>query len=90
MVIFSLPMAKRSDFSALLSDGNSAITNSNLNMSFTNRVPVGTRRRTGQTCPESGVWRADSTPSTTAPISKGETMPPYRGKAVYWTLIQHA
>lgn len=50
----------------------------------------GTTARTGQTCPESGVWEVVGTPSTTAPIAKGNTMPPYAGKAVTWELIQKA
>lgn len=52
--------------------------------------PLGTTRRTGQTCPESGVWEVVGTPSTTAPISRAETMPPYGGNAVTWKLIRHA
>ncbi len=55
------------------------------------RVPLGTRRKTGETCPESGVWKVDDpVASTTAPISKGNTFPPYRGKSVYWKLSQYA
>lgn len=54
------------------------------------KVPLGTRARTGSKCPESGVWKAVSTPSTTAPIAKGNVMPPYNGKAVDWQLIQYA
>jgi hypothetical protein len=54
------------------------------------RKPIGTRAKTGETCPESGVWRSDDSPSTTAPISKGNTMPPHNGRAVEWVLIQHA
>lgn len=51
---------------------------------------VGTTARTGQTCPESGVWAVVGTPTTTAPIAKGNTMPPYADKAVAWKLIQKA
>jgi hypothetical protein len=54
------------------------------------RAPIGTTARTGEKCPESGVWKVTSTPSTTAPIAKGNTMPPYANKAVTWKLIQHA
>lgn len=54
------------------------------------RAPIGTKARTGETCPESGVWRVDGTPTTTAPIAKGNRMPPYNGKAVTWTLVQLA
>lgn len=54
------------------------------------KVPLGTKRKTGEKCPESGVWKVEGTPSTTAPIAKGNTMPPYKDKAVTWVLIQYA
>ena len=54
------------------------------------RAPIGTTARTGEKCPESGVWKVIGTPTTTAPIAKGNTMPPYANKAVTWKLIQHA
>jgi len=54
------------------------------------RAPVGTIAKTGEVCPESGVWKVVGTPTTTAPIAKGNRMPPYAGKAVAWKLIQHA
>ena len=56
----------------------------------TTRVPLGTKRKTGEKCPESGVWEAVSTPSTTIPLAKGNVFPPYNNKAVFWTLIQYA
>ncbi len=55
------------------------------------RHPIGTRARTGERCPESGVWKVDDHfASTTAPIAKGNVMPPYSGRAVTWMLIQYA
>lgn len=45
---------------------------------------------TGQICPKSGVWKSMDAPSTTAPIAKGNTMPPHNGKGVTWLLIQDA
>lgn len=54
------------------------------------RKPIGTRATTGQTCPESGVWKVQGNPTTTAPIAKGNRMPPYAGKAVTWVLIRYA
>jgi hypothetical protein len=54
------------------------------------KKPVGTRARTGETCPESGVWKVEGYPTTTAPIAKGNRMPPYGGKAVVWVLISYA
>jgi hypothetical protein len=52
--------------------------------------PIGTTAKTGQSCPESGVWKVVGTPTTTAPIAKGNRMPPYAGSAVTWQLIQLA
>ncbi len=54
------------------------------------RKPIGTQARTGQVCPESGVWKVVGTPSTTAPIAKGNRMPPYSGNAVTWRLTAYA
>jgi hypothetical protein len=51
---------------------------------------VGTNARTGEVCPESGVWQVIGTPSTTAPIAKGNRMPPYANQAVTWKLIRLA
>ena len=54
------------------------------------RKPIGTRAHTGEVCPESGVWKVEGAPSTTAPIAKGNRMPPYGGRAVTWVLIRYA
>lgn len=54
------------------------------------KKPLGTTARTGAHCPESGVWRTQTSPSTTAPIAKGNVMPPYRGSAVTWKLERYA
>jgi hypothetical protein len=54
------------------------------------KVPLGTRVHTGAICPESGVWKVDGWPTTTAPIAKGNRMPPYEKKAVIWMLVQYA
>ncbi len=53
-------------------------------------MAVGRTAKTGETCPESGVWKVQGTPTTTAPIAEGNRMPPYDGKAVTWILIQLA
>jgi hypothetical protein len=52
--------------------------------------PLGTMRKTGESCPESGVWESQDYPSTTAPISVGNILPPHRQKSVVWKLIQYA
>jgi hypothetical protein len=59
-------------------------------MATAHRTPIGSRVGTGSICPESGVWKADAYPPTTAPIAKGNRMPPYLGRAVWWILIQYA
>ncbi len=59
-------------------------------MNSAKKSPIGTTAKTGTICPESGVWKVTSTPSTTAPIAKGNRMPPYKGKGVIWKLIRYA
>lgn len=54
------------------------------------KKPIGTTARTGEVCPESGVWKVVGTPTTTAPIAKGNRMLPYGGIAVSWQLISYA
>lgn len=62
-----------------------------MSLYMTSKTPIGTRKRTGEICPESGVWKVDDPIyTTTAPIAKGNVFPPYRGRAVYWILIQYA
>jgi hypothetical protein len=53
------------------------------------KVPLGTTAQTGQICPESGKWVVVGTPTTSAPIAKGNRMPPYRDKAVTWKLTEY-
>lgn len=59
-------------------------------MASITKVPLGTRAKTNTTCPESGIWKVEGTPTTTAPIAKGNNMPPYGGRVVTWILIQYA
>lgn len=54
------------------------------------KKPLGTKARTGESCPESGIWKVVGNPSTTAPIAKGNKMPPYNGDSATWELIQYA
>jgi hypothetical protein len=52
--------------------------------------PIGTTAKTGEKCPESGVWESQDSSPTTAPIAVGNTMPPHNAKAVTWKLIRYA
>ena len=54
------------------------------------KKPIGTTAKTGEVCPESGVWQVVGNANATAPIAKGNRMPPYSGNAVTWRLIQYA
>ena len=53
------------------------------------KAPLGTRAKTGEACPESGEWKVEGYPTTTAPIAEGNRMPPYGGKAVTWVLTRY-
>lgn len=54
------------------------------------RKPIGTLAKTGEVCLESGVWKVVGSPTTTAPIAKGNKMPPYNNSSVTWQLIRYA
>lgn len=54
------------------------------------KKPIGTTARTGERCPESGVWQSQDAPSTTAPVAIHNVMPPHNGKAVVWKLVRYA
>jgi hypothetical protein len=41
--------------------------------------------KTGEVCPRSGIWRVHGR-SVTAPIAKGNRMPPYDGRVTTWEL----
>jgi hypothetical protein len=50
---------------------------------------VQTRHKTGDDCPQSGIWKPDCLGRQIA-LSKGETFPPcsHCHRAVNWTLVQ--
>jgi len=54
------------------------------------KLIIGTEAKTGQKCPYSGIWEVIGETTTTAPISVGNIMPPYKDKGVTWKLIQRA
>lgn len=54
------------------------------------KKPLGTKARTREICPESGVWKLVSLPSTTVPVAKGNRMPAYNSLNVPWELIRYA
>lgn len=47
---------------------------------------VGHTARTGETCPESGIWVSMSDPRRSISVTKGHRMPPLDGKATAWLL----
>lgn len=51
---------------------------------------VGSRATTGQSCPASGIWTVELTPSVKVPIAIHDLMPPYGNRAVTWVLVEAA
>jgi hypothetical protein len=45
---------------------------------------------TGEKCPVSGIWKSKDSKPTSAPIAKGNRMPPHNGKGVKWKLVKPA
>lgn len=58
-------------------------------MNYMTRYPIGTKRRTGEICPESGVWKVEYG-TKTIPLAKGNVFPPADNRAVTWVLTQYA
>lgn len=54
------------------------------------QIAVGTTARTGQRCPESGIWSVEHMTTATMPIAIHNLMPPYQNQPVTWVLVQHA
>jgi hypothetical protein len=55
------------------------------------RKPTGTIARTGEVCPESGMWKTRKNPPTsTMPFTKGVKMPHYEGRAIIWRLVSYS
>jgi hypothetical protein len=50
-----------------------------------NKMPIGTMVVTGQSCPESGIWESQGTPS----FPKGARMPDFNKKSCVWKLVRY-
>lgn len=48
------------------------------------KTHVGTLAKTGERCPESGIWKVLEAPSFTVSINEGSLMPPFKGRSVSW------
>jgi hypothetical protein len=51
--------------------------------------PLGTIARTGELCPENGIWKTTNQPTTTIPFATGLKMPAIQGKPVVWRLVSY-
>ncbi len=50
------------------------------------RVPLGTKARTGEKCPETGVWKVSGDTADTVSVNRGAKMPSHNDKAATWEL----
>ena len=50
-------------------------------------VAIGTKVRTGDICPVTGIWRVPKVSASEAPVVKGKVMPTYSGHDVVWILV---
>lgn len=62
---------------------------SNKNSTFDFKKPLGTIARTGENCPESGIWKTNKRPTTSIPFTVGTRMPAYEGKPMLWRLVTY-
>jgi len=62
---------------------------SNRFSSFSLRKPLGTIARSGEKCPETGIWKTSTRPTTSIPFNEGVKMPSYEGKPMIWKLVSY-
>ncbi|MDP2849323.1 MAG: hypothetical protein Q8O35_14210 [Humidesulfovibrio sp.] len=51
-------------------------------------TPHGTTAKSGEDCPESGLWEVVGHPESAAELFRGNIMPPWCGKSVTWRLVR--
>lgn len=51
--------------------------------------PIGTLVRTGERCPESGVWALQDEPATQLFFYEGKIIPPSDEKNANWKLVSY-
>jgi len=76
--------------SEIIKEANNSILPLNRNFLLPLREPIGKIIRTGEVCPESGMWKTKKLPPTsTMPFTKGVRMPHYEGNAILWKLLSY-
>lgn len=50
---------------------------------------VGTMARTGDICPETGIWEVQDCASITFILNEGSVIPNYKGNNVMWKLVDY-
>lgn len=53
------------------------------------RKPIGTIARTGEKCPENGIWKTGIKPTTSISFAKGTKFPPFQGGPIIWKLVRY-
>ncbi len=67
-----------------------ATTTANVSQTEPSRSPLGTRRSSGNICPQSGYWQIDNPAiKNVVNVKKGETLPWQNGYPVNWTLVEY-
>lgn len=51
--------------------------------------PIGTLVRTGERCPESGVWVLQDQPNKKLSMYEGKIVPPHDEKIANWKLLSY-
>lgn len=51
--------------------------------------PIGTLVRTGERCPESGVWALQDQPNKKLSMHEGEIVPPHGDQDTSWKLVSY-
>jgi len=90
LLIKDLEEVAKKTKSEIIKEANSSLLPPSRNFLSNLREPLGAVARSGEVCPESGIWKTSKTPPTTSiPYNKGTKMPAYEGKAIIWKLVSY-
>ena len=80
---------KKKTSAELVGEANSSLVSQLAHNVFNFKKPLGTIARTGESCPEDGIWKTQEKPTTSIQFIKNIKMPGIQGRPMIWKLVQY-
>jgi hypothetical protein len=81
---------RKKSTSEIVREANNSLLPPRRDYLSTLRKPTGTIARTGELCPESGIWKTDKKPTTSIHFTSGIKMPAIEGRPMIWKLVSYS